>query len=77
MTKASDYDGVELFTFGERLKYSIRRHELTQKALAEAIGITSGQISWYVNGRNKPSYDILIKLAKELDVSLDWLCCLE
>lgn len=46
---------------------------LTQKQLADALGITEIAIQNYENNRRKPAYDILIAMADYFDVSLDYL----
>lgn len=60
--------------FKERFE-EIRRHRnVTQKEIADAIGLTSQAISSYLSGRTKPSLDIAAKIAEFFGVSLDWLC---
>lgn len=46
---------------------------LTQKALAEAIGVRTPQISAWELGTLSPSVDALAKIAKVLDVSMEEL----
>lgn len=46
---------------------------LTQKQLAEVIGFSSSVYSRYENGSRQPSFDVLIKLADYLEVSVDTL----
>lgn len=59
--------------FPERLKEARKAKKLTQKELAERLGITENNIGHYENGRNKPPFEIILKLCAELDVSADWL----
>lgn len=63
-------------TFGERL-YDIRRtKKITRNDLGIVVGIEinpSKKIEEYENDRVQPRFDILIKIAKTLDVSLDYL----
>ena len=59
--------------FPERLKEARKAKKLTQKELAEKLGITENNIGHYENGRNKPPFEIILKLCKELNVSADWL----
>ncbi|MBX3084611.1 MAG: helix-turn-helix transcriptional regulator [Anaerolineae bacterium] len=58
---------------GERLKAVREARELSQKDLAERIGTTDKQIWRYENGLNVPSSDVLARIAKELEVSADYL----
>lgn len=53
----------------------IRRIEknLSQKALAQQVGITNQSISDYERGKSNPSYNTMKRIAKELDCSVDEL----
>ncbi|WP_126992223.1 helix-turn-helix transcriptional regulator [Thermosipho globiformans] len=44
---------------------------LTQQQLAKAINISRKSISHYETGRARPSLDVIIKLAKVLEVSVE------
>lgn len=57
----------------ERLKSIIDAQNVSQKELAELIGVTEVTMSRYVNGQRMPKAPILVKLAKELGVTVDWL----
>ena len=46
---------------------------LTQKQVADGIGISEVGLQNYENGRRKPAFDDLIALADFYDVSLDYL----
>lgn len=46
---------------------------LTQSELAERIGITKATISAYENGTRFPSYDVLLKIARLFNVTVDYL----
>lgn len=59
--------------FSERLKELRKRKNLTQKELAEQIGIKRNSYSDWENGKTEPSYENLVMLADLFDVSLDWL----
>ena len=59
--------------FSERLKTLRKEKKLTQKELAEQIGISQKSYSHWETGKNEPSFENLIKLADLLEVSLDWL----
>jgi transcriptional regulator with XRE-family HTH domain len=51
----------------------MKNHKLTQDKLAEAIGVSQGNISEWKSGRSKPTFDALIKLADYFGVSIDYL----
>lgn len=46
---------------------------ITQKQLAESIGVSEIAIQNYEAQRRKPAYDVLLALADFFDVSLDYL----
>lgn len=48
--------------------------KLTQKQIAEGIGITEQAYQRYEYGKVIPSATVLIALADYFDVSLDYLC---
>lgn len=60
-------------TFGNRLKLRRTNCGLLQKELAEKVGITNRNISSYEKNDREPAYDTLIKIAKALDCSTDYL----
>jgi transcriptional regulator with XRE-family HTH domain len=57
--------------FIERLNQLIDQTKVTQKEVAEAIGISRPAISQFTNGFNLPSIDKLVALADYFNVSLD------
>ena len=59
--------------FSERLKKLRKSKNLTQKQLGENIGTSERGIQNYELGTRKPTYDILISLAKYFNVPLDYL----
>lgn len=59
--------------FAERLVALRKSHNLTQKQLASAIGLSEVGIQNYEGNRRKPAYDVLLALADYFDVSLDYL----
>lgn len=59
----------------KRINLKIRRIQkgLSQKELAERIGITNQSISDYESGRLNPSYDTMKQISEELDSTVDAL----
>lgn len=57
----------------ERLRELRRKNKLTQKELAAFLGISESAYGYYEQGRNEPSIDTVIKLAKKYDVSIAYL----
>ena len=60
--------------FKDRLRIARQKAGKTQMDMARAIGAvnytTYGQ---YENGRRMPGFEMIIKFANTLDVSIDWL----
>lgn len=60
-------------TFSDRLISIRRQRGVTQRQLAESIGVSEIAVQNYENQRRKPAFDVLIALADYFDVSLDYL----
>lgn len=63
--------------FGPRLKKLRTQMGLTQKQLAERLGITKSVVSYYELQERYPSPEILVKLAHIFHVSTDYLLGVE
>ena len=59
--------------FGNKLKELRLQAGLTQKQLADLIGVTKSVISFYERQERTPSPDVLKKLAAVFHVSTDFL----
>lgn len=59
--------------FGNKLKELRLQAGLTQKQLADLIGVTKSVISFYERQERTPSPDVLKKLASVFHVSTDFL----
>ncbi len=57
----------------ERLKKLRLQNGVTQKAIAEGIGVTSVSVQRFEYGTAKPKLDNVIKLADFFNVSTDYL----
>ena len=58
---------------GDKLKSLRLEKKLTQKQIAERIGLAISAVSSYESGTRYPSYDVLVKLARIFHVSTDYL----
>ncbi len=63
--------------FGEKLKAIRVKRGISQSQLAEKIRVTSGAVSAYENSTRRPSYEVLVRIARYFDVSTDYLLGLE
>lgn len=48
-------------------------HSTTYKALGEAVGVRQQTISQYASGQTQPTADVVLRIAKFFDVSVDYL----
>lgn len=60
-------------TTGEIIKMAREDADMKQKELASLLGVIPNTVSKYENGNRIPDLDILIKIAKIFDISLDYL----
>ncbi|WP_239256638.1 helix-turn-helix domain-containing protein [Listeria ilorinensis] len=59
--------------FGEKLINLRKKNRMTQKQLAQKIGVTASTISKYENDNHRPPIFILAKLAETLGTTTDFL----
>ena len=58
----------------EKLEILCSKYNLTASSLAKALGVEASAISHIRSGRNKPSYDFVVKILRAFpDVNPDWL----
>ena len=66
-----------MVNFGQRLKSLRLRSGMTQKELADKLGLTKSVISYYELQERSPSPEILVKLSTIFRVSTDYLLGLD
>ena len=59
--------------FQERLIEQRKLNKLTQRQVAEFLGIAQPSYIRYENGSSQPTLETLVKLADYFDVSVDYL----
>jgi len=70
----SDFQlGLLTMAFPERLTALRKERGLTQKALADRVGVHITQVQRYENGATQPTLEVIRKLAIALSVSADML----
>lgn len=63
-----------LWIMKERIAQIMKRENLTPSSFAESIGIQRSALSHILNGRNKPSLDVIMKIHQTYPyINLDWL----
>jgi len=60
-------------TLGERIKKLRNSKKMTLSVMAERIGVTISAVAAYENGTRTPSVDVLIKIAKLFNMTIDHL----
>lgn len=64
-------------TLGEKIKKILEEKGMSQRKLAQKMGISPSSLNQYVRGRKNVGLKIILKLCKTLDVSSDYLLGLE
>ena len=59
--------------FSERVSELMKQQHLSQKLLAEKVGVTDSAMSLYVRDKRTPRSDVLARIAKALGVASDYL----
>ncbi len=59
-------------SFDEILREFLIFNNLTQTAFAKAIGVKQSQVSEWLRGKAKPSYDMLKRMSLAYNVSADY-----
>ena len=59
--------------FPQRLKEIRIKRGLTQTEVGEKVGVKQSTFTNWENGKREPNFEIVIKLADLLEVSVDWL----
>ncbi len=62
-----------MLNIGERITQLRKQHNLSQSDLSKRVGVSRTIIGNYERNINTPSIEILIKITKVFDVSLDFL----
>jgi len=59
--------------FSENLKKLRESKKLTQKGLAEKLGVTQRKVSYWESGKIEPDLNALMQIAKYFDFPVDYL----
>lgn len=60
-------------TIGKRIKELRTSIELSQKELAENLGVSRGNVGDWESEKSKPGADALLNLSEYFNVTVDWL----
>lgn len=64
---------IKIVNYKEALKYQREQANLSQRQLAEKVGISQGNISRWEKGETVPNIEFCIRLADFYGISLDEL----
>ena len=64
---------MNINNLGQNIKRIREKREIKQEVLAKAIGIIRENISLYETGKTIPTLKTMIKIAKYLDTTIDYL----
>jgi HTH-type transcriptional regulator/antitoxin HigA len=67
------YYPVEMPTLPEIIKYEMAERGITQKELAELLGVSPSRISEYMTGKAEPTLKVARLLNKKLDIDAEFL----
>lgn len=59
-----------MVTIGDRIRHYRRRLNLTQKELAQKVGVSTGTIGMYETNKREPDLQMLRRLAEVLEVTV-------
>lgn len=60
-------------SLGENISNYRKQRKLTQEELGKIIGVATGSLQNYELNKRKPNYEILNKISKALEISIDEL----
>ena len=63
--------------FGKRVKKELKEQGRTQTELADFLNVRKSTVSEWVNDNNEPPMEVIVKIAKFLHVTTDYLLGLE
>ncbi len=67
------YYPVEMPTLPEIIRYEMAERGITQKELAELLGVSPSRISEYMTGKAEPTLKVARLLNKKLDIDADFI----
>ena len=73
MGKVPKVEDLSRYQLGANIYRALRKKKWRQKNLADELGITDSLISKYINGDVLPSYLVLYRISRALDVTMDFL----
>jgi transcriptional regulator with XRE-family HTH domain len=66
-------DKFRAFPIGHRLKTLRQQRDLSQREVANMMGVSDGTLSDYETGNSEPRPDFLTRFAEEFNTTVEWL----
>lgn len=74
MITTKDKKRSNAMTIGENIKRIRAEKRITQKQLADALGVSQAMVAQYESDKRNPKMETIKKIADALEVSIDELC---
>lgn len=58
---------------GKRIFEIIKKNKISSKKFADSIGVGTGVVSNWINGRSNPKIECVIKICEIYNVDANWL----
>ena len=68
---------MDMINIGKRVKEIRIEHGLSQQKFGELLSVSQDTISLWEKGKSLPTTEFLIAIAKQFDVSIDYILCLK
>lgn len=68
---------MNAINIGKRIKEIRNENELSQEKFGKLLSVSQDTVSLWENGKSIPTTEILIALATQFDVSVDYILCLK
>lgn len=68
---------MDMINIGKRVKEIRIEHGLSQQKFGELLSVSQDTISLWEKGKSLPTTEFLIAIAKQFDVSVDYILCLK
>ena len=68
---------MDMNRIGNRIKELRIEHKLSQQKFGEVLSVSQDTVSLWEKGKSVPTAEFLIAIAKNFDVSVDYILCLK
>ena len=68
---------MDMIRIGKRIKELRMERGLSQEKMGEILSVSQDTISLWEKGKSVPTAEYLIEMAKQFEVSVDYILCLQ